>query len=290
MGYGGLAGAGDWVAGSSLPGEVTVCVSRKMLNRGRAQAMMNRLRVWLGAGILTVVAGGVSMWAAPPQLSRGTYERLAAADIAQLQGSIAKCQESAAEARRNLPTARALAMLLVLEAEALGDANLQKQALQIAEVLNKKDFAAAEKLAKSLKANLGTAPLPSQPLHKLNDFHLEEVMSPYRLGRSGGLNIEKDIRDWSKKGVKLDPAAVEILAARTALLSEYTMHMPNDKADVNKANLEQWKKYSQELIDLSRQLAEEAAKGKSANGNAMSSLLSKINNKCTDCHNKFRDD
>jgi len=68
------------------------------------------------------------------------------------------------------------------------------------------------------------------------------------------------------------------------------MHMPNDKADVNKANLEQWKKYSQELIDLSRQLAEEAAKGKSANGNAMASLLSKINNKCTDCHNKFRDD
>lgn len=252
--------------------------------------MMNCLRVGLGVGVLFVVAGGISIWAAPPQLSRGTYERLAAADIAQLQGSIARCQENAAEARRNLPTARAIAMLLALEAEALGDANLQRQALQIAEVLNKKDFAGADKLAKTLKVNPATAPLAGQPLHKLTDFHLEEVMSPYRLARSGGLNIEKDIRDWSKKGVKLDSAAVEILAARTALLSAYTVHLPNDKADVNKANLEQWQKYSQDLIDLSRQLAEEAAKGKSANGNAMSSLLSKINNKCADCHNKFRDD
>jgi hypothetical protein len=252
--------------------------------------MMRCLRVWLGVAVGAVVAGGMSIWAAPPQLSRGTYERLVAADIAQLQGSLAKCRESDAEARRNLPTARAVAMLLALEAEVLGDASLQQQALQIAEVLNKKDFATADKLAKTLKANPGSAPLATKPLHKLNDFHLEEVMSPYRLARSGGLNIEKDIRDWSKKGAKLDPAAVEILAARTALLNSYTMHMPNDKAEVNKANLDQWKKYSQDLIDLSRQLAEEAAKGKSASESAMASLLGKINNKCSDCHNKFRDD
>jgi len=252
--------------------------------------MMRCLRVWLGVVMGAMVAGGMSIWAAPPQLSRATYERLVAADMAQLQSSIAKCQESAAEARRNLPTARAVAMLLALEAEVLGDANLQQQALQIAETLNKKDFAAAEKLAKTLKANPSSAPLATKPLHKMHDFHLEEVMSPYRLARSGGLNIEKDIRDGSKKGAKLDPAAVEILAARTALLNTYTMHMPNDKAEVSKANLDQWKKYSQDLIDLSRQLVEEAVKGRSASETTMISLLGRINNKCSDCHSKFRDD
>lgn len=251
---------------------------------------MKPLRLWLGLGVLVAGSWMVVIQAAPPKLNREIYERTATADIAQLQASLAKCQESPAEARRNLPTARALAMLLALEAEALGDATLQNQALQLAEVLNKKDFAAADKLAKTLKVQPGSAPLASKPLHKHAGFHLEEVMSPFRLGRSGGLNIEKDIRDWSKKGVKLDPAAVETLAARTALLSEYTYHLPNDKAEVNKANTEQWQKYCQELTELSRQLAEEAAKGKSASPNALSGLLNKINNKCNDCHNKFRDD
>ncbi|MCS7023110.1 MAG: hypothetical protein NZU63_14935 [Gemmataceae bacterium] len=252
---------------------------------------MKRLRWWVrGCVVLVVGVWGVIVQAAAPKLSRATYERLVAVDIAQVQACLSKCLESAAEARRHQPTARALAMLLAMEAEVLGDAALQQQALQLAEALNKKDFAAADKLAKSLKASPSATPLASKPLHKQAGFHLEEVMSPYRLGRSGGLNIEKDIRDWSKKGAKLDPAAVEILAARTALLSEYTFHMPNDKAEINKANTEQWQKYSQDLIELSRQLAEEAAKGNSANPATMTGLLNKINNKCSDCHNKFRDD
>jgi hypothetical protein len=251
---------------------------------------MRLFRLWLGAGVVAVCSWTLTIQAAPPKLSREIFERVATADIAQLQTSLAKCQESAAESRRNLPTARAVAMLLALEAQALGDALLQKQALEIAEILKKKDFSAADKLAKNLKVQAGNAPLSTQNLHKHADFHLEEVMSPYRLARSGGLNIEKDIRDWSKKGAKLDPAAVEILAARTALLSEYTFHLPNDKAEVSKANLEQWQKYSQELIDFSQQLAVEAAKGKSANPATLTSLLSKINNKCSDCHNKYRDD
>ncbi len=253
--------------------------------------MIRRLMVRFGVSSIVLVLGCWALAATPPKLTTGTYQRVIAADIAQLQASLAKCLESPVEARRSGPTVRALAMILALAAEATGDAPLRDQAVRIAELVGKKDYQAAAEQAKTLKATPGSGPLASSNLHTKADLHLDEVMSPYRAARTGGLNIEKDIRDWIKKGAPAPkPEDVEILAARVALLNVFTIHMPNEKATVSSANKQQWQKWSAELVELSRQLAQEASKGAKADNKNVVRLLSAINAKCTDCHNQFRDD
>src|SRR5437762_12255948 len=109
-------------------------------------------------------------------------------------------------------------------------------------------------------------------------------MNPFRLGKVGGLNIEADLREAAKKGM-IDPKAAEVMGTRCAVIAEYATHFPNQKATTNAGNKAKWKKYCDEMGDLSKQVAEEGAKGNGKIG----PLLKRLDANCTNCHNDFRD-
>jgi hypothetical protein len=244
------------------------------------------------AGGLVLVTG---LWFftaadAAPVLPKDAYKKVTEADISQLQKCIATCAEDAKEAKRFGPTARSLAMMLASYAEATGDAALRTDALKIAETLGKKDWKAAGDLAKKLTAKSGNAPLKSSDLYKMHKYAIDEVMSPFRGGTVGGMNIEKDIRSIRDKKIPIDPAAVELLAARTAVLMEYASHFPNDKALVSKMKTDQWTQLSKDTLELTKKLVDETAKGKGANETVIVKLVGSIDAKCVNCHKEFRDD
>jgi hypothetical protein len=253
----------------------------------------NQLR--LSAGGAALVAGLWFLSAAPaaPELPKDIYKKVIEADIAQLQKHldhiVSNLAENPKEANRYGPTTRGLAMMLASYGEATGDEKLRGDALKLAEVLGKKGWKEAAEMAKKLSAKPGAAPLKSGNLHAMHDFHLEEVMSPFRGGTVGGMNIEKDIRAIRDKKTA-DPAAAEILAARVAVLNDFASKMPNDKATMNKAKTDQWVKLCTDSIGLSKKLADEAGKGKKANPAELAKIVTAIDAKCVNCHKEFRDD
>ena len=52
-------------------------------------------------------------------------------------------------------------------------------------------------------------------------------------------------------------------------------------------NKGKWEKLSKEMIDLSKQIAEEAKGG--ANQQKLTGLFKRLDANCTNCHNDFRD-
>lgn len=238
----------------------------------------------LSAGAVALATG---LWflttatAAPPALPKEAYKRAAAADITFIQESL----KGGSPDKRAVPTIKAVAMLLAVYGEASGDAGLTTEALKVAEAMSKKDFKAADAAAKNLAGAKGGS-APKAPLHTLHKFDLAEVMSPFRVSKVGGMNIEKDIRDAIKAGT-IDPKQAELIGARTAAISDYTFHYPTDKATTNKALQDKWEKWSKEMGEISKSLAEEAGKGK-ADQKALNTTLKKLDANCTNCHNEFR--
>src|SRR5580658_2723434 len=88
--------------------------------------------------------------AAPPSLSKDTYKKVAEADVAQLQKTLATCESDASSAKRYGPTAKSQAMMLAVYGEASGDKALKDQALKIADAVGAKKFDVASAAAKSL--------------------------------------------------------------------------------------------------------------------------------------------
>ncbi|MBA4065329.1 MAG: hypothetical protein C0501_16785 [Isosphaera sp.] len=254
--------------------------------------MTTRLRLTAGAAALAAGLWFLSGAAAAPVLPPETYKKAAEADVAQLQKHLDHIAKEPMDAKRYGPTAKSVAMLLAAYGEATGDKGLTDQALKVAEALAKKDYKTADAEAKKLAVKAGGKPLAAGDLHKMHKYDLAEVMSPFRGGKVGGLNIEKDIRDAFKKDapVPVDPAAVEVLAARTAVIGEYTLHFPNEKATVNTASKAQWEKWTKDMIGTSQKLIAESAKGKKADEKALVKMLNTLDTTCRDCHNKFRDD
>ncbi len=247
------------------------------------------------AGSTALVAGMCyfsGATAAPPALSQSSFKKAADADLEFL---LKRLDEMAAQDKPKdgfRKPAIASAVMLAMYGEALGDATLKADALKVAEALHKKDIKGATDLAKKLAIKPGSASKVALVKPENFAFDLDLVMNPFRAARAGGMNIEKDIRDMiaKKNALKVEPEAAEILGLRTAILGEYTFHLPNDAAATNKANTEDWQRWTKEMSDTSVKLTEEAGKGKTANEAAMIALLNKLNNTCSNCHNKFRQD
>ena len=149
----------------------------------------------------------------------------------------------------------------------------------MAAALAKKDYAKAGELAKGLSAPKGG------PAAKF-EYDLEDVMSPFRIAKSGGLNIEKDIRDAAKDG-KIDGKAAEVIGARSAALASYTEKMPNDKAKTNPAMTARWEKYAKDMAAAGKELCEAAGKN---DAKAITAALKKLDASCSNCHNDFRNE
>ena len=252
--------------------------------------------------------------AAPPTLPKETYKRVVEADIAKIKEHLKFIAAEPLEfnAKAAAWSVKTIAFTLVLNAEASGDAALREQALKVAEasvklseavkprptMRNKDAVVASAKevaaLADKLAFKPGNAPLKPMPFFKDEKygFDLWQAMTPFRNGDRGGSNIEKDIRDYVRKDnpVKLSPAEVEILAARVVTIGEFALAYPNDKANVNDGNKKEWKKLSEEMMEIGKQLAAEAGKGKQANEKELHKMLDALNGKCYKCHSDFRDE
>jgi len=180
-------------------------------------------------------------------------------------------------------------MILAMYGEATGDAPLRDGALKVADAIAKKDYKAAAEAAKGLAAKGTGKALAPSGLEGKAKFGLEEVMSPFRASKVGGLNIDKDMRDMMKGTTPIDMSALQLLAARTAVLGEYSVAFPNEKATINAANKAKWDKWSKEMTEISKKLDAEAAKGKTADSKEIVKMLKMLDAKCLDCHNEFRD-
>jgi hypothetical protein len=249
-----------------------------------------QLRSLVGGTALAAGLWFLSTATAASTLAKETYKKAAEADIVQLQKHLTTCDADAKEAKRYGPTAKAIAMDIVLYAESLGDSTLKDQALKVAEKIGSKDYKEAVAAAKGLTVKPGSEPLTAGGAALLAKFNLDEVMSPFRGAKSGGLNMEKDIRDIRDGKLKVNAADVELLAARTTALLEYACLMPNDKAKTNKANQDEWTKLSKDSIEATKKMADEAAKGKAANDKEIIKQVKLLDAKCVLCHNKYRDD
>lgn len=261
--------------------------------------MTTQLR--LLAGLTALVAG---LWflsavaAAPPDIKSDSYKKAAEADIRFLKTRLGDLAALGGDKAKDgqLKPALTTAMMLAVYGDVLGDATLKGDALKIAQALAKKgvtgnELKAPADMAAKLTVRPGT-PGGKGEMPKMTRFGLEEIMDTFRTEKVGGLNLQNDIRDLvkAKAPTKPDPAAVEILATRTAVLLEYAAPLPNDKASTSAANKALWEKWMKESVETSKQLADEAAKGKSADEKTMVKLLQKLDARCNDCHTKFRDD
>lgn len=203
------------------------------------------------------------------------------ADIAYLT----KTLESGKVEKRAVNTVKATAMLLALAAQQTGNGELQEQALAIAAALvgKEKNFVAAKAAAGKLAAAKGGSPKAGD-LSTLHKFDLAEVMSVYRAGRVGGLNIEADMKAQGKK--LTDPKLALLVGARTALIADYTHKFGHPEA--KGAKKKQWDDWSKEMSELGTAVATEASKPK-ANPAMVQKKLKAMEVNCTACHNVFRD-
>lgn len=263
--------------------------------------MTHLLRTLVGCAALATGAwllAGAATAANTPDIPAESYKKAADADIKFLQTRLGELVKKEAAGDKILDgqvkPALGVALLLGAYADVLGDAALKTDALKVAEAINGKKFKDADALAKKLTAKVGTGKPGAMPAPTgiKTETMLMAVMSPTRAASVGGLNLDRDIKDLSKvkDPAKLDPAAVEILGVRSAVINAYGFHHPNDKAKTNDTNKKKWEKWSAESTDLSKKVAVEAAKGAKANEKELRTNLGLLNRTCTECHNIFRDD
>ena len=246
-----------------------------------------------GTWILTATAR-----ADAPEVPKDSYKKAADADLKFLQTRLDDLAKKQAAGGKLLDgqVKPALGIALVLSAygDKLGDGALKGDAIKVAEAIDKKDFKGASALAKKLAVKPGAAGKPGElPKPFKDEVMLAAVMSPFRGGTVGGLNIDRDIKDMTKGNnpTKIDPAAVEILAVRSAVINAYGFHHPNDKAKVKDEYKKLWEKWSSESTDPEQADRHgKRGKWKAADEKKLKGLLTNLNARCTDCHNKFRDD
>lgn len=210
--------------------------------------------------------------ATPADLAKETVMKATTADIAALQKYLDDIASEPAKNKKYIAGAKGLAAILI----ARGDGSAGKVGL----ALGKKDYKGAVVAAKGLgsgKADKATF-----------EWELDDIMAPFKLTRSGGLNMEKDLKDAAKAG-KIDAAAAEIIGARSAVIGDLTLKLPNDKAKTNPTTVAKWEKWSKEMSAASRDLAEEGAKGAAADQKKLTATLKKLDAACINCHNEFRD-
>jgi hypothetical protein len=227
---------------------------------------------------------GVIAWSLPTEAANPLPESngTLAADIAFLQKGLGKEPQ-----KREIPTLKAVAMLIALNAQNQGGEKmlgLRDAALSVAAAIAKKDFAGAKTAAEGLSSPKAGTDKKALKLHELHGLDLDSVMSSFRKGTVGGLNLEADVRTQAK-GVT-DVKAAGIIGGRVALIGDYTLLLPPDLGD--KAKKDQWAKWSQEMTDLGHDIAKESAKGDKANKADLAKKFKALDVNCNACHTVFR--
>jgi hypothetical protein len=234
----------------------------------------------LSAGGTALVAGLcflATSTATPADLSKDAAKKAAAADVAALQKKLEDIAAAPEKNRGAIRTAKALALTL----NVYGDDATKGQAAKVLLALHGKDYPGAATAAKGLSSPKAD---PAALKGMGGKYDLEDIMSPFRVAKSGGLNIEKDIRDSIKAG-KIDPKDAELIGARSAALADYTAKMPNDKAKTSPAMTQKWERWAKEMGAAGKELTE--AKG---DEKKLLVVLKKLDASCSNCHNDFRNE
>ncbi|MBY0460333.1 MAG: hypothetical protein K2V38_23715 [Gemmataceae bacterium] len=252
----------------------------------------------LAAGVWLVIAPAL---AGTPDLPADSYKKAADADLKLLQKRLDELAKSEAPTARTAKPAVASALLLAAYADVLGDAAFKAEVLKVAELVEAKKYKDAAGAGAKLAIKPGTGKAGGD-LPKLESFekakdkdvtYLPATMKLYGnttvLKLPAGMNIEKDLKDWTAKGAvgKIDPAAAELLAVRSAIINEYAYHNPNEKARSKPDSLKEWQKLSKESVDLSKDIVAEATK-KAPDPKILRAKLTLLEAACTNCHGKFR--
>ena len=268
--------------------------------------MNNPLRILVGCAAL---AAGLWVVSSPapagtPDLPKESYKKAADADLKFLQTRLDELAKADEPSLRSAKPATAATLMLATYADILGDAAFKAEILKVGEAVYAKKYKEAAEMAKKLTIKPGTPGKPGGPLAKLAAFEKEKdkditylpttmklFSNTQVLKIPAGLNIEKDLKDWTAKDkvVKLDLAAVELLAVRSAVINEYALHNPNEKARNKPATEKDWKDLSKQSVDLSKDLVAEATK-KTPDLKVIRAKLTLLDAACTNCHNKFRFD
>ncbi len=207
-------------------------------------------------------------------------------DIAFLKKGLSKKPKDS-----ELNTLKATAMMLALYSQnsitgpdGATAAGQRDQALLIAAALKKKDFPAAKAALEGLPTAKEGDSKAILKLEEQHGFDLNELMSQFALGRSGGRHIEADLKAQATKVTDLKLAAD--LAARVVTIGQYTAVML--PADAVGAKKKTWDDLSVEMIQLGTEAAGEVAKGATTDKAVLAKKLGAINLNCKSCHDVFR--
>lgn len=222
--------------------------------------------------------------AAPPALPKDSFQKAIKAEIAFLQDKTDALANDFMKNRGAVRTVKASAANLSVFAEAVKDDATKSQAIKVYEAMEKKDYKAAAEAAKGL-----SSPKADPAVKPIKVASLEDVMSPFRVAKAGGQNIEADMKGAMKEG-KIDPAAAELIGVRTAAIAEFTKDLPTDKATTNNAQKAKWARWTADMATASKELTEEGAKGKGADEKKLLATIKKLDASCINCHNDFRNE
>jgi hypothetical protein len=238
--------------------------------------------------LFAAVAGITSaMWltaTAADKVPTAVADKVIESDLAYLKKQLEKEPE-----KRAIPTIKATAIMLAAVADegikgpnADKMASLRAGALEIAEAVAKKDFAAAKTALTNVKTAKGDK--KEIDLSKQAKINLDEVMSTFRKGTVGGRNIEADIKDQIKN-LKDNNIAARV-GAHTSVLGTLTEKLPPPNTTGDK--LKAWQDISKQMKQAGLDLAEEASKSDADKKKVVSALM-KLEKTCVDCHKIFRE-
>jgi hypothetical protein len=212
----------------------------------------------------------------------GAHRRAAEADVAALR----KLLDGGKPDRRAGGTIKGLAVMVAAHGQEIRDAELVVRAVAVAEAAAKKDWATADTLARALTLAPGGDVFPKRELHTEAQLSLEDMMSPFRTAKVGGLNVEQDLKAAMRAG-QMAPRDAELLGTRVVVIADLTAQFPpkDPKERGQRLQLQGWEKNVQTMRDVARQLAVEGTKGNGQVG----LLLKRLDASCVNCHNDFRD-
>jgi hypothetical protein len=212
----------------------------------------------------------------------GTTESVRAAlatDIAELQKILAAAKVEKKDSKR----AKTLALVIGLNAKAVGLMALHEEAGKVLAALADDNNADAKKAAAGL-ANAkgdGKAVDLTKFFIDANDYDRDLVMQLFKTPRAGGLGIESKIKKWGEDGVTAkDMPAVAAAAQKSAIIGAAIEGF--DPPPAKKQLKKEWVQYAKDL----QAAADEAIKAKDPK--AAKTAIDRLDRACTACHDKFK--
>ena len=246
------------------------------------------------AALAGLLAGAVAHVSAADSIPGPVAKKTFDADVAFLEKGLSKTPANNAAG-----TLKAAAMLVALNAQnGLGGkddaaaAGARDKAVELALVAKKgfqknaAEVAKAGKLAKEI-ATAKSDKTEKIDLVKAGKLGLNEIMSAYRGATVNGMNLDADIKAYSKKVTDLDAAA--LVATRNMLIAMYAKDLAEDGVVSDPAKKKQWDKLTADAISLSQEVIAETEKGPKADKALISKKFLAINANCNACHSEFKD-